>query len=401
MTAGDTNELTTALSRRALEAPVPETTAMSQKVRDLRAQGIEVVNLTIGEPDFDTPEPIRAAGKAALDANETRYTPFAGLPDLRQAITDKLARENGLDYGADEIVVTNGVKQALTNACLALLEEGDEVVLPAPYWPAYPGIVEFCGGTVVPVTAGVEDAFKVTPEALAVVMSERTKLVLFNSPSNPTGSVYSREELEGLVKTVLAHPRAWFLSDEIYERIVFSGEHCSIAAIPGARERTITLNGVSKSFAMTGWRVGYMAMPAPLAPYLARVQGMLTAGVNPAVQIAAAYALRHGTQETERMRQAYRARRDLVYAALKEIPGFKVNRPDGAFYAFVDVSARFTDEVSGSAAFTGYLLDKARVAVVAGASFGDDNCIRLSTGASEDVLKEGVARIRKAVEALR
>lgn len=399
-------DLSAALARRAVEISEPATLRMAAKVRALKEAGVEIVNLTIGEPDFDTPDEVKEAAKTALAAGLTKYSPIAGVAELRQAAAEKLSRDNGLTYGADEIVVANGAKQAITNCCMAFLEPGDEVVIPAPYWAAYPGVVEFAGGRPVFVATRVRDGFKLTPEALAAALTPKSKLLILNSPSNPAGAVYGRDELAALVEVVLAHPKLWILSDEIYERIDFSGRHVSTATLPGARARTVTVNGVSKAFAMTGWRIGYTAAPAQVSAVLAKIQATLTSGANPFAQAAAAHALRRAGAATERMRAAYRARRDLVLGLLHRLPGVRVSRPDGAFYAFPDVSAyygRGADGrlIAGSADMADYLLDAALVSTVPGAGFGDDRCIRISTAASEAELREGLTRMARALAALR
>ena len=394
------------LARRVVDVPAPQTLEMMTRARALMAQGVDIVNLTVGEPDFDTPEDIREVAKKALDGGITRYAPIAGLPDMRAAAAEKLARDNGIDYRPEEIVVTNGAKQAISDTCLSFLEEGDEAIIPSPYWASYPGTVEFTGARCVYVPTTLRSGFKLTPEALRAALTPRSRLLFINSPSNPTGAVYRREELKALVEVVLSHPKLWILSDEIYERIDFTGRHVSTAALAGARERTITINGVSKAFAMTGWRIGYVAAPEPVARLLGRAQATLTAGANPFAQTAAAYALRQPKEATAYMTEAYRTRRDLVMELLGEIPGLRVSRPDGAFYAFIDVSAFFGHDASGrkvanSIEFTEYLLDRAGVSTVAGAGFGDDRCIRISTAASEAALREGIARLARAIRGLR
>jgi aspartate aminotransferase len=400
------SDLSGALARRARDIAEPATLRMAAKVRALKAAGADIVNLTIGEPEFDTPDEIKQAAKEALDAGQTKYSPIAGIPELRQAVAEKLKRENGLDYDAEEIVVSNGAKQAIANCCMALLEPGDEVIVPAPYWAAYPSTVEFAGGRPVYVKTRVRDGFKLTPAALAGALTPRSKLLILNSPSNPAGAVYSEAELAALVEVVLAHPRLWIMSDEIYERIDFSGRQASTATLPGARARTVTINGASKAFAMTGWRIGYTAAPLPVAVVLAKIQATLTGGANPFAQAAAAYALRQAGAATERMRLAYLSRRDLVVELMQKIPDVRVSRPDGAFYAFPDVSAyygRAADgrQIANSVDMADYFLDAVRVSTVPGSGFGDDRCIRLSTAASESELSEGVSRIAGALAALR
>ncbi|MDP2621390.1 MAG: pyridoxal phosphate-dependent aminotransferase [Hyphomicrobiales bacterium] len=395
-----------AVARRAREISEPATLRMSAKVRELRQAGVEIVNLTIGEPDFDTPDAVKDAAKAALDAGQTKYSPIAGIAELRQAAAEKLRRDNGLMYDADEIVVANGAKQAITNCCMAFLEPGDEVIIPAPYWAAYPSVVEFSGGRPVFVKTRVREGFKLTPAALAAALTPKSKLLMLNSPSNPAGAVYTRAELAGLIDVALAHPQLWIMSDEIYERIDFTGRHASVATLPGAWARTVTINGVSKAFAMTGWRIGYTAAPMPVSVVLRKIQATLTGGANPFAQAAAAFALRGAGAATERMRAAYQARRDLVLDLLHKVPDVRVSRPDGAFYAFPDVSAYFGRTVDGrtitdSTEMADYFLDAARVSTVPGAGFGDDRCIRISTAASEAELREGLSRVAGALAALR
>ena len=399
------SDLPDALARRALDISQPAILRMAAKVRALRQAGVEIVNLTIGEPDFDTPEEIKDAAKAALDAGQTKYSPIAGIPELRQAVAEKLKNDNGLAYHAEEIVVANGAKQAITNCCMAFLEPGDEVVIPAPYWASYPSVVEFAGGRPVFVKTRVREGFKLMPEALSAALTPKSKLLFLNSPSNPAGAVYSSTELAALIGVVLAHPRLWIMSDEIYERIDFSGRHASVATLPGARARTVTVNGVSKAFAMTGWRIGYTAAPAPVSAVLAKIQGAMTSGANPFAQAAAAFALREADAATRRMSAAFRKRRDLVLERLREIPGLRISRPDGAFYAFPDVSAYYGRGVdgrmiAGSSEMADYFLDAARVSTVPGAGFGDDRCIRISTAASEAELREGLSRMARALAAL-
>ena len=311
------------LARRVVDVPAPQTLEMMTRARALMSQGVDIVNLTVGEPDFDTPEDIREVAKKALDGGITRYAPIAGLPDMRAAAAEKLARDNGIDYRPEEIVVTNGAKQAISDTCLSFLEEGDEAIIPSPYWASYPGTVEFTGARCVYVPTTLRSGFKLTPEALRAALTPRSRLLF----SNPTGAVYRREELKALVEVVLSHPKLWILSDEIYERIDFTGRHVSTAALAGARERTITINGVSKAFAMTGWRIGYVAAPEPVARLLGRAQATLTAGANPFAQTAAAYALRQPKEATAYMTEAYRTRRDLVMELLGEIPGLS-NSPN-------------------------------------------------------------------------
>jgi aspartate aminotransferase len=378
---------------------------MAQKARDLRADGVDVVSLTIGEPDFDTPEHIRRAATDAMNAGFTHYAPIAGIPELRQALSDKLRTENGLEYAPDEIVVTNGAKQAITNAVFALVDPGDEVVLLTPFWVAYEGIIKMAGGMPKIVHAGVDENFKVPPGRLAEALGERTKLVILNSPCNPTGAVYDKAEMAGLAEVIAAHPRTMLLSDEIYEYIMFDRKHTSFGTLSGMRERTITVNGLSKGFAMTGWRVGYGAAPKPVAKAMGKVQGTFTAGGNAFVQHAAIAALKGNRDDVENMRQSYRRRRDLIIAGLSAIPGIRAPSPAGAFYIFPDVSAYFgkmagNRHIDTASDLADWLLDTHHVATVPGATFGDDHCIRLSFAASDADITRGLERMAQAFNEL-
>lgn len=377
------------------------TIKMAQMARDLKAQGHDVISLTLGEPDFDTPEHIKEAAKQALDDGYTKYTPVPGLVELRQAIIRKFKRDNGLEFGMDQIVVSNGAKQTIANVCLALLNPGDECLLFAPYWVSYYEIVRMTGATPVPVLAGVEQEFKVTPEQVATAITDRTKLIIFSSPCNPSGSVYSKEELEAIAEVVAPHEQVFIVSDEIYEYINFTGKHASMGTIESVKDRVITINGFAKGFAMTGWRLGYMGAPAFLAEACAKIQGQFTSGATAFGQKAAAHALDSDLAPTHAMRDAFAKRRDLVVNELSKIPGFKVNRPEGAFYVFPDVSDFFGKSngehvINGSNDFSEYLLNVAHVGTVAGAAFGVENCIRISYAASEEQLREAIRRIAEA-----
>ncbi|MSO46058.1 MAG: pyridoxal phosphate-dependent aminotransferase [Acidobacteria bacterium] len=377
------------------------TLRMAQLARERRGHGKDVLDLTVGEPDFDTPLFIKEAAKTALDQGFTKYTPVPGLPDLRRAICRKLQRDNGLDYAPENIVVSTGAKHSLTNICLALLNPGDEVILLSPYWVSYLGMVRLAGATPVFVEAGVDQDFKVTPDQLRQAISSKTRLIVFNSPCNPTGSVYSAGELQSLAGEVVRHEGVYVISDEIYEHITFETPHVSLATMPGLWERTITVNGMSKGFAMTGWRIGYLAGPEWLAKAVTKIQGQFTSGANAFAQKASVAALDGDLTETVLMRDSYRARRELVRELLMQIPGLKVNNPQGAFYIFPDASAYMKNKtIRNSVDLCEYLLNDASVAVVPGIAFGDDRCFRVSFAASEQVLTGGIRRIGKALTRL-
>ena len=377
------------------------TLRMAQLARELRGRGKDVLDLTVGEPDFDTPLFIKEAAKTALDQGFTKYAPVPGLPDLRQAICRKLKRDNGLDYAPENIVVSTGAKQSITNSCLALLNPGDEVILLSPYWVSYLGMVRLAGATPVFVEAGVDQDFKVTPDQLRQAIGSKTRLIILNTPCNPTGSVYSSGELKSLAEEVVRHEGVYVISDEIYEYITFETPHVSLATMSGLWERTITVNGMSKGFAMTGWRIGYLAGPVWLAKAVAKIQGQFTSGANAFAQKATVAALDGDLPETMLMRDSYRARRELVRELLMRIPGIKVNNPQGAFYIFPDASAYMKNgTVRTSVDLSEYLLNEVLVAVVPGMAFGDDRCFRVSFAASEQVLTGGIRRIGKALAQL-
>jgi aspartate aminotransferase len=389
------------LSDRVLQMEEAATLRMAQLARELSGQGKDVINLTVGEPDFDTPQAIKDAAKKALDDGFTKYTPVPGLALVREAVCTKFQRDNNLEYGINNIVVSTGAKQGITNTCLALINPGDEVIFLSPYWVSYQGMVHLAGGRSVLVAAGVEQNFKVTPEQLQAAITDKTRLIILNSPCNPSGSVYSRDELKGLAEVVLGHDGLYVISDEIYEYITFGEPHVSIATIEGMKERTITVNGMSKGFAMTGWRIGYLAAPEWLAKAIAKIQGQFTSGANSFAQKATAEALNGDLSETYRMRDSYQKRKQLVRELLAEIPGLKFNDPQGAFYIFPDASVYMqNDKVSGSAALCEYLLNEALVATVPGVAFGNDKCFRISFAASEEELTEGIRRIGEALRKL-
>ncbi|PHN08574.1 pyridoxal phosphate-dependent aminotransferase [Flavilitoribacter nigricans] len=394
------------LSQRVMRMEESATLRMTQLARNLKAQGHDVISLSIGEPDFDTPDHIKEAAKKALDEGYTKYTPVPGLMELRQAICTKFKRDNGLEFKPDQIVVSNGAKQTIANLCLALLDEGDEVIILAPYWVSYSAIVELAGGVPVLVKAGIEQDYKVSAEQVAEAMTDKTKMVIFSSPCNPTGSVFLRSELEAIADVLSKQENIFIVSDEIYEYINFTDQHTSIGTIPSVADRTITVNGFAKGFAMTGWRLGYMGGPAWIAEACTKIQGQVTSGANSFGQRAAAEALLGDMTPSTDMRNAFLTRRDLVIDLLNEIPGFKVNKPEGAFYIFPDISEYFGKSdgevtINNADEFAEYILNTAYVAVVSGSAFGADNCFRLSYAASEDQLREAIRRIGEAVQKLK
>lgn len=379
---------------------------MSQKSSEMKAQGIDVINMSVGEPDFMTPGFIKEAGKKAIDDNYSKYSPVPGYPVLRETIARKLKRENGLDYAASEIIVGTGGKQGVCNAILALVNPGDEVVIPAPYWVSYPQMVKLAGGTPVIVPAGIGQDFKITAAQLEAAVTPKTKLVILCSPSNPTGSVYSEEELGELAKVVLAHDDLFVLSDEIYEHINYIGGHSSIAACPGMRERTVVCNGVSKAYAMTGWRLGWVAAPEWIVKGLGKLQGQYTSGTSSVSQMAAVAAYEGDQSCVEAFRETFRRRRDLIVSLAKDIPGLEVNVPQGAFYLFPDCSAFFgkTDgrrTIGSSTDLALYLLEEGHVATVGGDAFGAPRCFRMSYATSDDNIREALRRIRHVLSKLK
>ena len=388
------------LSNRVKVMPESATLQMAQMARDLKAQGKDVINMSLGEPDFDTPEDIKDAAKKALDDGYTKYTPVPGLPLLREAIVNKLKRDNNLDYNINQIVVTNGAKQAIANVCLAMLDPGDEVVLFAPYWVSYDSIIKIADGVPVVVYAGIDQDFKVNANQLRNAITERTKLVLFSSPSNPTGSMYSKEELGELAEVLKDYPNVYIISDEIYEYINFGEGHASIASFDFLKDRVIIVNGMSKGFAMTGWRLGYMASNETIAKSCIKIQGQFTSAANSISQVAAAYALNHGIYPE--MTEKFKERRNVFIKLLKEIPGFKVNEPHGAFYLFPDISYYFgksngVDTITDSVDFAQVLLKYAMVATVPGTPFGAPDCLRFSYATSIDIIEEAAARVKKCL----
>ncbi|MCB9202391.1 MAG: pyridoxal phosphate-dependent aminotransferase [Flavobacteriales bacterium] len=379
-----------------------KTFVMSNKARDLKAQGVDVISLTLGEPDFDVPEFVKEAAKKAIDEGYNSYTAVPGYIELREAIAKKLKRDNNLTYAPNQIVVSNGGKQSLINALMALVNEGDEVIVPAPYWVSYFEMVKLAGGTNVVIETNVENNFKITPEQLEQAITPKTKAFLFSSPCNPSGSAYTREELAGLVEVFKKYPNVIIISDEIYEYINYKFKHVSIAEFSEVFDQTITINGMSKAFAMTGWRIGYMAGPKWITDAVDKLQGQMTSGANCIAQRASIVALEADPSEIQYMIESFHKRRDLVYDLLQDVPGFKTNLPEGAFYLFPDVSYYFGKELKGTKIndaddFAMYLLEEAHVATVGGVSFGDNNCIRISYAAAEDKLIEAIKRIKEAV----
>lgn len=394
------------VSKRVAALAVSQTLAMSQRSQELRAEGVDVINLSVGEPDFDTPEHIKQAAKQAIDDNFTRYTPVPGYMSLRRAIADKLHRENGLDFAPEQIVVGNGAKQELCNVVLATVNPGDEVIIPTPAWVSYVEMVKLAEGRVVELPTGIESDFKVTPAELEAAITPATRLVMFCSPSNPTGSVYTRDELTALADVLARHPQVLVLADEIYEHINYTGSFTSMASLPQLAGRVIVINGVSKAYAMTGWRIGYCAAPAAIAKAVSKLQGQYTSGASSIAQKAAEAAYSGPQECVAEMREAFRRRRDLVVALAREIPGLKVNEPQGAFYLFPEVSAYLGThtpdgrEIATDSDLAMYLLDEAHVATVAGSAFCTPGYIRFSYATSDDNLREAMRRIATALARL-
>ena len=390
------------LSDRINNLAVSQTLAMAALARELKAQGKDIISLSLGEPDFNTPEFIKEAAKKAIDENYSTYTPVEGYLELKEAICKKFKRDNNLDYKPSQIVVSTGAKQSLYNIAQVMLNDGDEVILPAPYWVSYYEIIKLSGGVPVEVPTSVESDFKITPEQLEAAITPKTKMMWFSSPCNPSGSVYNREELMALAKVLEKHPHVYVVSDEIYEHINFSGTFCSIASIPGMLERTITVNGVAKAFAMTGWRIGFIGAPEFIAKACTKIQGQVTSGANSIAQRATITAVEADPSVLNEMVTAFKNRRDLVVGLVKEIPGFKLNVPEGAFYVFPDVSSYFGKTLKGqlikdATDFSMFLLAEANVATVTGDAFGNPNCIRFSYATSDALLTEAMRRIKEAV----
>ena len=387
------------LSDRLQRLAPSATLAMSQKSAEMKAQGIDVINMSVGEPDFNTPEPIKQAAKLAIDENYSRYSPVPGYPDLRQAIARKLERENHLHYSPAEILVSNGAKQSVCNTVMALVNDGEEVIIPAPYWVSYPQMVLLAGGKPVIVEAGFEQNFKMTPAQLEAAITPKTRMIILCSPSNPTGSVYSKDELQALAEVILKHDDLYVLADEIYEHINYIGKHESIAQFPGMKERAIIVNGVSKAYAMTGWRIGYIAAPEWIVKGCNKLQGQYTSGPCSVSQKAAEFAYVGDQQCVEDMRQAFERRRNLIVKLAKESPGLEVNVPEGAFYLFPKCSSFFGKSdgqttINNSTDFAMYLLERGHVATVGGDAFGDPDCFRMSYATSDENITEAMRRMK-------
>lgn len=394
------------LSARVSGLSESQTLAMSKRSRELKAQGIDVINLSLGEPDFTTPDVVKEAAKKAIDNNFSYYTAVSGYLELRQAISKKFKRDNNLDYSVDQIVVSTGAKQSIANAVLSLINPGDEVIVPSPYWVSYLEIIRLAEGKTVLVKAGIETNFKVSAEQIKKAITPKTKLFLFSSPCNPTGSVYSRKELEEIAAVFAEYPNIYIISDEIYEHINFIGKTESIGTIPSMKDRVITVNGLSKAFAMTGWRVGYIGAPLAIAKACDKIQGQITSATCSIAQKAAETAVSLDPAIVTPMRDTFKKRRDTVIRMMKEIPGMKTNMPDGAFYVFPDVTYYFGKSHNGTVINNAtdlcfYLLDNARVAVVPGAAFGDDNHIRFSYAAAEEVLVKALERLKVSLALLK
>lgn len=391
------------LSKRINQMVLSPTLAMAAKTRELKAQGKDIIGLSLGEPDFNIPEIIKQAAIEAINQNYSKYSPIDGFLELREAICEKFKRDNQLIYKPSQIVVSTGAKQSLANAALVMLNEGDEVILPAPYWVSYSEIIKIAQGVPVEVPTTIENNFKITPEQLEKAITPRTKMIWFNSPSNPSGAVYTKQELENLAVVLRKYPNIFIVSDEIYEYINFTETYTSIAQIDGLYDRTITINGVSKAFAMTGWRIGYLAAPEWIAKACYKIQGQITSGANTIAQRATIAALKTPITTFQYMKDEFRKRRDIVVNLLREVKGFKVYEPQGAFYVFPDISYFFGKILRGrkintASDFALYLLEEAGVATVTGEAFGDKNCIRLSYATSEKDLREAICRIKNAVE---
>jgi aspartate aminotransferase len=390
------------LSDRINNLSTSQTLAMAALARELKAQGKDIISLSLGEPDFNTPDFVKEAAKKAIDENYSTYTPVEGYGELKEAICKKFKRDNDLDYKPSNIVVSTGAKQSLYNIAQVMLNEGDEVILPAPYWVSYFEIIKLSGGVPVEVPTSIDTDFKITAEQLEKAITPKTKMIWYSSPCNPSGSVYSREELTALAKVLEKYPNVYVVSDEIYEHINFSGTFCSIASIQGMLEKTITVNGVAKAFAMTGWRIGYIGAPEFIAKACTKIQGQVTSGANSIAQRATIAAVEADPKVLNYMVEAFHKRRDLVVGLIQEIPGLKINVPEGAFYVFPDVSSFFGKTLNGTKIenatdFSMYLLSQANVATVTGDAFGNPDCIRFSYATSEELLVEALRRIKEAL----
>ena len=394
------------LSNRLQRLAPSATLAMSQKSSEMKAQGIDVINMSVGEPDFNTPDQIKQAAKQAIDDNYSRYSPVPGYPELRKAIVNKLKNENQLDYTVNEILVSNGAKQSVCNTIMALVNDGEEVIIPAPYWVSYPQMVKLAGGEPVIVEAGFEQNFKMTAEQLEAAITPKTRMLILCSPSNPTGSVYSKEELRSLAEVILRHDDLFVLADEIYEHINYVGHHESIAQFAGMKERAIIVNGVSKAYAMTGWRIGYIAAPEWIVKGCNKLQGQYTSGPCSVSQKAAEFAYISDQQCVEDMRLAFERRRDLIVKLAKDIPGLEVNVPEGAFYLFPKCSSFYGktapngSTIANSTDLAMYLLEEGHVATVGGDAFGDPDCFRMSYATSDENIVKAMHRIKEVLAKL-
>lgn len=394
------------LSNRLNRLAPSQTLAMSQKSGEMKAQGIDVINMSVGEPDFNTPDHIKEAAKKAVDENFSRYSPVPGYMDLRKAIVAKLKNENNLEYTTSEMLVSSGAKQSVCNTVMALVNDGEEVIIPAPYWVSYPQMVKLAGGTPVIVNAGFEQNFKMTPEQLEAAITPKTRMLILCSPSNPTGSVYTKDELEALAEVIKRHDDLFVLADEIYEHINYVGKHESIAQFPGMKERTIIVNGVSKAYAMTGWRIGFIAAPEWIVKGCNKLQGQYTSGPCSVSQKAAEAAYTTSQECVETMRKAFERRRDLIVKLAKEIPGLEVNCPQGAFYLFPKCSGFYGKSYEGktinnSTDLAMFLLEEGHVATVGGDAFGDPECFRMSYATSDDNIREAMRRIKETLAKLK
>lgn len=395
----------TQISDRLNRLAPSATLAMSQKSGEMKAQGVDVINMSVGEPDFNTPDHIKEAAKKAIDENYSRYSPVPGYVELRKAISNKLKNENGLEYSVNEILVSNGAKQSVCNTVMALVNDGEEVIIPAPYWVSYPQMVKLAGGVPVIVEAGFEQNFKMTPEQLEAAITPKTRMIILCSPSNPTGSVYSAEELAALAEVIKRHDNLYVLADEIYEHINYIGKHHSIAHVDGMRERTIIVNGVSKAYAMTGWRIGFIAAPEWIVKGCNKLQGQYTSGPCSVSQKAAEAAYTTSQECVETMRKAFERRRDLIVELASQIPGLEVNKPEGAFYLFPKCSSFFGKSYNGktvnnSTDLAMFLLEVGHVATVGGDAFGDPYCFRMSYATSDDNIREALKRIKDTLALL-
>lgn len=393
-----TSDLLNSLSESA-------TIAMAKMARELKAQGIDVISLSLGEPDFDTPEPLKQAGIDAINANDTHYTPVAGTVQVREAISKKFKRDNGLDYAPDQIVVSNGAKQSIANVVLSIVNPGDEVILPAPFWVSYAEIVKLAKGVPVVLPTSIEEDYKIKPEALEAAITDKTRMVIYSSPCNPSGSVYTKDETEAIAGVLLKHDNIITISDEIYELINFTPKHASLAGVPGMMERVVTVNGVSKGFAMTGWRLGYIGAPKWIAAACNKIQGQITSAPCSIAQAAAAAAVDSDPSIAKDMLDAFLRRRDQMLKDLSGIPGVKLNKPMGAFYLFPDISGLFGKSFNGKTLNNSddvamFLIEEAHVATVSGSAFGTPECIRLSYAAADEVLAKAARRIRESVSKL-